>query len=168
MVCDSKKKLIILQKVDCSPDNFRTSDCFRRKIAAATKQKCKSIQMNDWMNSNRIQLDTRNNGPTRITRFFINFSGFDVQRHAFLYFISYCAARRVVVEDKIGRLWGSSGLHKLINMNESETYPHKTASRPSTFLIEINLKMLLPNSTNNCSILNNIAVGDPFCINFCK
>jgi hypothetical protein len=30
------------------------------------------------------------------------------------------------------------------------------------FLFEIDLKMLLPDLTNNCSILNNIAVDDPF------
>lgn len=40
-------------------------------------------------------------------------------------------------------------------------YPHKTVSHLSMSPIEKDLKMLMPDLTSSCSILNSIAVADP-------
>lgn len=46
-------------------------------------------------------------------------------------------------------------------------YPHKTMSHLSMSPIEKDLKMLLPDLTSSCSILNSIAVADPFRVILC-
>lgn len=46
-------------------------------------------------------------------------------------------------------------------------YPHKTMSHLSMSPIEKDLKMLLPDLTSSCSILNSIAVADPFRLILC-